>query len=156
MSNREKHKFGICYCEDCEMRRHALRVQNDVIIGQLAGPFGKAETAPQDRIGTAAERKAHPLMTGCLDYFPDALLAVAELSKIGNDQHNPGEPLHWARDKSKDHADCAGRHLIDRGKIDTDGVRHTTKAAWRILAELQLELEEANPGLGISRGSRTT
>jgi hypothetical protein len=51
--------------------------------------------------------------------------------------------LHWAREKSTDHADCLGRHLLERGKIDKDGERHTTKAAWRILAMLQLELEKA-------------
>lgn len=89
----------------------------------------------------AARRKAHPLCTGVLDYFPDALLAVANCSKVGNDQHNPGEPLHWARGKSMDQADCLLRHLVDRGKFDSDGVRHSAKAAWRALALLQLEIE---------------
>jgi hypothetical protein len=86
-------------------------------------------------------RKALPIVTGVLDYFPDALLAVAEVSKAGNDQHNPGQPLHWSREKSTDHADCVGRHLIERGTRDTDGGRHTAKTAWRILALLQLEIE---------------
>jgi hypothetical protein len=95
----------------------------------------------KDRIGTAAERKAHPIVTGVLDYFPDALLEVSAVSKAGNDQHNPGQPLHWAREKSTDHADTIGRHLIDRGTRDVDGQRHTAKAAWRILAMLQLEIE---------------
>ena len=81
---------------------------------------------------------------GLLDFFPGALAAVAELSRIGNDQHNPGQPMHWAREKSTDHADCAVRHLVDRGKIDTDVVRHSTKLAWRALALLQLELEAFN------------
>ena len=87
-------------------------------------------------------RKEQPVATGVLDYFPDALLAVANLSKVGNDQHNPGEPLHWARDKSSDHADCLARHLIDRGKLDTDGIMHSAKVAWRALALLQLEIEQ--------------
>lgn len=86
-------------------------------------------------------RKDVPLATGVIDYFPDALVAVAELSKIGNDKHNPGEPLHWSRGKSNDHPDCLMRHFVDRGKIDTDGVRHSVKVAWRALAILQLELE---------------
>ena len=87
-------------------------------------------------------RKALPIFTGCLDYFPDALLAVAAVSKAGNDQHNPGLPLHWSREKSSDHADTIGRHLIQRGTMDSDGQRHTAKAAWRILALLQLEIEK--------------
>lgn len=91
----------------------------------------------------AKARKDIPITRGVLDYFPDAIVAVAELSRIGNEQHNPGQPMHWSRDKSTDHADCIPRHLIERGKLDTDGVRHSTKVAWRALALLQLELEEA-------------
>ena len=89
---------------------------------------------------------------GLFDYVPDALAAIAHLSKIGNDQHNPGQPLHWARGKSSDEADTILRHLVDRGKIDKDGVRHSTKVAWRALASLQKEIEESE-GLSISRGS---
>jgi len=86
-------------------------------------------------------RKGIPLATGVLDYFPLALAEVAVVSKAGNDQHNPGQPLHWARGKSTDHADCIARHLIDRGSRDTDGMRHSAKLAWRALAHLQTELE---------------
>lgn len=89
----------------------------------------------------AKARKAIPLATGLLDYFPKALLAVAELSRIGNDQHNPGQPLHWAREKSTDHADCIMRHMVDRGQLDTDGVLHDAKVAWRALAQLELAIE---------------
>lgn len=88
------------------------------------------------------ERKQAPLATGLLDYFPLALVEVAKLSKVGNDQHNPGEPLHWAREKSQDHADCILRHIIDRGTVDTDGMLHSAKVAWRALAMLQIELEK--------------
>ena len=91
----------------------------------------------------AKARKNTPIARGVLDYFPDALAEIARVSKAGNDQHNPGQPMHWAREKSTDHADCIVRHLIDRGKIDTDGQRHSAKAAWRALALLQTELEMA-------------
>jgi hypothetical protein len=89
----------------------------------------------------AAARKALPIVTGVLDYFPDALLAVAEVSRVGNDQHNPGQPLHWEKGLSTDHADSLVRHLIDRGTFDTDGTRHSAKVAWRALAQLQVEIE---------------
>lgn len=91
---------------------------------------------------TPQERKDRPVARGVLDYFPDALLEVARLSKIGNDQHNPGQEMHWAKEKSTDHADCILRHLIDRGTIDTDDVRHSAKVAWRALALLQIELDK--------------
>lgn len=95
----------------------------------------------KDRIGDAKARKAVPLFSGCINYFPDALLAVAELSRIGNEQHNPGSPLHWDRSKSGDEADALARHLVDHGTRDTDGVLHSTKVAWRALALLQKEIE---------------
>lgn len=89
----------------------------------------------------AAARKALPIARGLLDYFPDALLEVANVSRVGNEQHNPGEPMHWAKEKSTDEADALLRHLIDRGTIDTDGLRHSAKVAWRALALLQRELD---------------
>lgn len=98
-------------------------------------------------------RKDIPLATGVLDYFPDALAAVAEVSRAGNDKHNPGQPLHWARGKSMDQADCIARHLLERGGFDPEtGQRHSAQLAWRALALLQLELEEA--GAVIARGAR--
>lgn len=89
----------------------------------------------------AKARKERPIARGVLDYFPDALAEVAHVSFIGNEQHNPGEVMHWAPAKSTDHADCILRHLIDRGKLDKDGLRHTAKVAWRALALLQTELD---------------
>ena len=99
-------------------------------------------TLPTD----SAQRKAIPLARGLLDYFPDALAAVARLSQLANEKHNPGKPLHWSKEKSCDHADCIMRHLIDRGTIDTDtGVRHSAAVAWRALALLQIEIENEKP-----------
>jgi Domain of unknown function (DUF5664) len=87
------------------------------------------------------ERKGIPITTGVLDYFPLAMAEIAKVSKAGNDQHNPGQPLHWDKTKSLDHADCISRHLIDRGSRDSDGMRHSAKLAWRALAQLETELE---------------
>ena len=89
----------------------------------------------------AAARKAAPMAEGVLWYFPAALAAVARVSKVGNEQHQPGQPMHHARGKSTDHADCILRHLADAGLKDSDGLRHTAKVAWRALALLQEELE---------------
>ena len=91
----------------------------------------------------AKERKKIPLWSGLMQYFPDALSAVANLSSVGNKQHNPGQPLHWDREKSADQEDTMLRHLMEKGTIDTDGIRHSTKVAWRALAMLQLEIENS-------------
>lgn len=95
------------------------------------------QTLPTD----AALRKEVPIATGVLDYFPDALADVARLSRRGNEQHNPGKPLHWDRSKSTDEADCLIRHFLERGTFDVDGIRHSAKVAWRALALLQKEIE---------------
>jgi hypothetical protein len=104
---------------------------------------------PQD----AAARKAAPMAEGLLWYFPNALAEVARVSKAGNDQHNPGQPLHHDRAKSTDHADCIIRHLVDAGTIDSDGQRHSAKVAWRALALLQEELERET-GAPLPRNAR--
>jgi hypothetical protein len=103
---------------------------------------------------TTAERKEIPLARGVLDYFPAALAEVAKVSKAGNDKHNPGQEMHHARGKSTDHADCIMRHLIDRGAVDSEtGQRHSAMVAWRALALLQQELEDAGEA-PLARGAR--
>lgn len=91
----------------------------------------------------AKARKQLPIATGVLDYFPDALAAVAACSLAGSQQHHPGAPLHWDRAKSTDESDALIRHFLERGTIDTDGIRHSAKVAWRALALLQKEIEAA-------------
>lgn len=107
---------------------------------EMSKPGGPQDVL-RDFPASSEERKNCPVTTGVLDYFPLAIAEVARVSKAGNDQHNPGQPIHWARGKSADHADCIVRHLIQRGTLDTDGQRHSAKIAWRALALLQEELE---------------
>jgi hypothetical protein len=112
-------------------------------------PAAIVATTPDRLMGTdSVVRKRYPLTTGFLDYFPDACLAAAEVSFIGNEKHNKGEPMHHSRGKSNDHADCIGRHLVERGGFDyvvIDGVeyriRHSAALFWRAGALLQEELE---------------
>ena len=102
----------------------------------IIGPT-RASTFPE----SAAGRKQRPVASGVLDYFPDALVAVAQVSWAGNEQHNPGTALHWARNKSSDEADAMIRHFLQRGSVDDDGIRHSAKMVWRALALLQKEIE---------------
>ena len=81
-----------------------------------------------------------------MDYFPDAIAEIAHVSFVGNQQHHPGEPLHWDRTKSTDEADAMLRHFLQRGTIDSDGVPHSAKMVWRALAFLQKEMEERKEG----------
>lgn len=149
-----------------DVEQNWMRDASDTIIWHLARR-GLIDTADGVRYSTKVARLALANLQqeieeaeglpsaegpGLFDCIPDALAAIARLSKTGNDQHNPGQPLHWARGKSSDEADTILRHLVDRGKIDKDGVRHSTKVAWRALANLQKEIE-TDEGLPISRGS---
>jgi hypothetical protein len=92
----------------------------------------------------AKARKIVPIYSGFVNYFPLAMAEVARLSRDGNEQHNPGSPLHWDRSKSGDELDALMRHLVESGTRDTDGHWHDTKVAWRAMANLQKLLEKQN------------
>lgn len=97
---------------------------------------------------TSKQRKEFPVCTGAVDYAPDALAAVSHISYLGNEKHNEGQPLHHARGKSGDHADCDVRHQSTRFDIDPAyaddilaPVFHLAEHAWRALLQLQEEME---------------
>ena len=92
-----------CTCPpiaDCDCPRHGWRPDT-------AEP---ARALPKDY----SARKAIPLF----DFLCERRLAIREIVKVavaGNEQHNPGEPLHWAREKSTDQLNTAMRHMLDHG-----------------------------------------
>lgn len=140
--------------------------QNDIQVTQRASPtrprievngdgsITRIQKDPAPLPTDSEDRKHIPMARGVLDYFPAALAEVARLSQAANEKHNPGEPMHWSRGKSNDHADCLLRHLVERGTTDDDGFSHTAKVAWRALALLQEELEQLQ-GAPLPRGART-
>lgn len=142
-------------------------LSTDVGVLQYVNPLGVADASDSEQyqgcrmpnekpvlraassaVGLPTEDKARKrlqLWTFMFEYFPDAWLAVVEVAIKGNEQHNPGEPLHWAREKSTDQMNTAFRHQWDYGrgiKKDTDGQWHLAKAIWRLSAQLQLDIEE--------------
>jgi len=117
-------------------------------------------TLPTD----SQERKNYPLASGCLNYFPAAIAGVAKVSKLGNDKHNPGEPMHHARGKSSDHADCILRHLVDTQDLLAAYMRgadvaseqvllEASQLAWRALAFSQ-ELHEKLTNIPLAPGAK--
>ncbi len=128
----------------------AALYQHAVSVAEKAHP--PIPDGQQPAYGDSTWRQERPLARGVLDYFPDALMEVAHVSFLGNVKHNgPNTDPTWARGKSQDHADCAMRHLKDRGKIDHDtGASHSGEAAWRILALLQEECEAKRLAAGES------
>lgn len=107
-------------------------------------------------------RKNLPLFFFLTRYFPKALVEVTKVCVAGNAQHNKELPLfdiNWSRGKSTDQLNTALRHMMDHatsGPFDQEppevlaaigadgasGTYHLAKAAWRILAELELTIEK--------------
>jgi hypothetical protein len=127
------------------------------VLSAPPSPFQVPPMQPPEPVlpTDSEERKQIPIFSGVLNYFPLAIAAIARVSKRGNNKHNPGQPLHWSRDKSTDHEDCIARHLIDVDTLDpnTGEYEDAQALAWRALAKLQL-LEERRLSKPISRASR--
>lgn len=116
------------------------------------------------------ERKKYPMYSGLICYFPAALAGVAMHSFIAGEKHTKGQPMHHARGKSGDHADCIGRHLTDLadmtawfergGHLDADRdeqiaaiLAEANAQAWRALA-LSQELHEKYGGAPLAPAAR--
>lgn len=139
-SNQSGHEFSIG-----EFIKIITVEETDYLAEGLSGRWWITDAELKKPKGLKEEKKVSrkdmPVYSGVLKYFPDAILELSKVSKAGNDQHNPGTPLHWDRSKSTDELDALARHLIDAGTLDTDGIKHSAKVAWRALANLQKEIE---------------
>lgn len=138
------------FCPKCHFNM-SMHYQNGKCPNIWSAPIVREPVPMVVEVTEDVARKALPIFDGVIMYFPDAVAAVSEVSVAGNEQHNPGEPLHWARGKSMDQFNTALRHMIDhkRGRVfdvEKSGkrTRHLAKAAWRVLAALQLSIEEDN------------
>jgi hypothetical protein len=120
-------------CKLCDFRRreweqYETYLNMQLVNNELEGFNEQAERAPATPVQPAKpamtlsedsqERKDVPLYEGCMLYFPAALAGLAQHSKMGNDKHNPGQPLHHSRNKSTDHESCIVRHLMDLGDLE--------------------------------------
>jgi hypothetical protein len=131
---------------------------NPKAIEKIKAEFAAIQSATAEDTRTltlptdSALRKEYPMLSGCLKYFPAAIAGVARVSKMGNDKHNPGQPMHHARGKSSDHGDCILRHLTDTedllaniargaGATPEQALLEASQLAWRALAYSQ-ELHE--------------
>lgn len=102
-------------------------------------------------------RKETPTHSGFRKYFPDAIAEVAKVSFIGGQKHMPGQPLHWQRNLSADQLDSADRHLTEFAsgtRRDSTGAHLLAQVAWRVLAELQLDIEREKAELAAKGGEK--
>jgi hypothetical protein len=120
--------------------------------------MGATPIPPQPERGNSlpsddTERGKYPMADGCLDYFPNALAEVSKISYEGNEKHNPGKPMHWARGKSTDHRNKIIRHTVDSLPETEVAIEHAAQAAWRALAYLQEKIERVR-SVQVSGASR--
>jgi len=88
----------------------------------------------------AQERKNTPVYTGFICFFPLAIAEVARHSHESTQQHHPGEPCHWDKNKSTDEKDSQARHLLDQAFPDQtldEEIGHARAGAWRAMANLE-------------------
>jgi len=88
----------------------------------------------------ATERKNTPVYTGFMCFFPLGIAEVAKHSHDSTQQHHPGEPCHWDKNKSTDEKDSQARHLLDQTFPDQtldELILHARAGAWRAMANLE-------------------
>lgn len=129
---------GLLFVERPEERLHGCLSALVILQTELIG------YSPRTKVASLCD---------LFDNFAEALAEVAKVSWYGNEKHNPGQPLHHARWKSTDHADCIVRHLVERGGRDGE-MLHTACLVWRCMA-LDQQMREAE-GAPIARGARLT
>jgi hypothetical protein len=134
-------------------------VDDDAIWGEevneptrtiLAEPVGTcAAVAPAT--GRKYDGGKAPIHQGVFQYFPRALLSVAEISKYGAEKYQLDyQDINWARVEGGRgrYGDARGRHILGEfidGPIDPEsGKLHAAMAAWNALAYLELILKEEN------------
>jgi hypothetical protein len=134
-------------CTTCaHFGKHYIESAECGLSGCFAAKGYPNWTAPTDSRAVSLPedpklRAEYPIFDGFLAYFPNATAEVARLSYKATQQHHPEAGMHWDRSKSTDHLNKIGRHIIDAGKLDDNGLRHSVMLAWRAMANLQEELE---------------
>jgi hypothetical protein len=106
-------------------------------------PTGRAPSTP----GAKLDAGKIPVLRGVIQYFPMALIAVAEISAHGATKYS------WQGWRSVPngidrYGDALVRHLIKETKAAHDedsGLLHAAHAAWNALARLELMLTEHLP-----------
>jgi hypothetical protein len=116
-------------------------------------PYGIAAKEP----GSKLDFGKSPVFRGCLNYFPKALMAVANVSAYGANKYSW---RGWASvpDGYNRYSDALGRHLVKEmveGPYDLEirndpkypgEVLHAAQVAWNALARLELYLEDMENG----------
>lgn len=109
--------------------------------------WDKAHGGTGKPVGKKADSGKPPLTMGVLNYFPNALLAVAGVSAYGAKKYELDlADKNWMLVPSglARYSDALGRHLVLEAIGPTDeesGLYHDAMAAWNALARLELRIK---------------
>lgn len=110
---------------------HAQPVTGNTIIKAVR----KAQEGRKD------DSKKIPVVRGFLEYFPNAIAAVAEVSKFGATKYDWGNWRHVDNGVER-YTEALGRHFIAENEIDPEsGLAHAAHTAWNAMARLELMLK---------------
>jgi hypothetical protein len=100
-------------------------------------PDGRSPKEP----GSKLDAGKPPLSRGLLNYFPNACLAVADVSRLGAEKY-AWKGWETVPDGINRYGDALARHIVYEeidGLYDPQlGVLHAAEAAWNALAKLEL------------------
>ena len=102
------------------------------------------------KAGVKLDAGKSPVAMGVIGYFPNALLAVADVSAYGAKKYGLYcADKNWMRVPKgiERYTDALGRHLVKEAidPIDEEsGLHHDAMAAWNALARLELRIREYN------------
>ena len=123
------------------IRDEAEDIVAKVLIGESDPIYGTDLKQP----GTKADAGKSPVLQGCFQYFPRALLEVARVSECGAKKYS-WKGWESVSDGINRYGNALGRHLLyetTEGAIDKDtGLLHAAQEAWNALARLELILRE--------------
>lgn len=133
-----------------------MLLRADADSGRVPRPLGEQVSlfGDDDKV-----RKMLVVFDYICHYCPKAMREITKVAVANNVRYNPGRApndINWARDKSKDQLGSLFRHMLERrvdGKIfepidpeiakvvGFDEVYVMAEAAWRALAQLELDIE---------------
>lgn len=93
-------------------------------------------------VGRKDDSGKAPVVRGVIQYFPNALNAVAEVSAFGAKKYDWGN-WRFVAEGLERYTDALGRHIASEGREDCDqesGLLHAAHAAWNALARLEFLL----------------
>jgi len=115
----------------------------------LVETFGPVETDPNGKssheLGAKLDAGKAPVFQGFVDYFPRAMMAVAEVSQFGASKY-AWKGWETVEDGENRYKDAEARHQLYQSmgeNLDPDSqLLHDAHKAWNVLAALELRLRK--------------